>query len=73
MTPHRLYRELQHTGEREPEGYGKAGAQIAFAVATRDAVHGQHHDFDPHVLGPLQHGPVEASILVKIKLINLWC
>src|SRR6476660_2166004 len=56
-SPHRLYRELQHTRERQPERYGKAGAEIAFAVATCDAVHGQHHDFDTCVLGPLQHGP----------------
>src|SRR5580704_15839687 len=69
--PHGLYRELQHPRERQPEGYGKAGTQIAFAVAACDAVYGQHHDFDACVLGPLQHGPVEASILMKIKLIDL--
>src|SRR5690349_9245244 len=38
--PHRLYRELQHPSERQPEGYGKAGAQIALAVPAGDAVHG---------------------------------
>jgi hypothetical protein len=27
--------------------------QIAFAVATRNAVNGQHHDFDACILGPL--------------------
>ena len=27
----------------------------------------------PRILGPLQHGPVEASILVKIELIDLRC
>ena len=25
-SPHRLYRELQHPSERQPEWYGKAGA-----------------------------------------------
>jgi hypothetical protein len=25
------------------------------------------------LLDPLQHGPVEASILVKVKLVDLWC
>src|SRR6202022_3411851 len=69
--PHVLYRELPHPRERQPEGYGKASTQIAFAVAASDAVYGQHHDFDACVLGPLQHGPVEASILMKIKLIDL--
>ena len=50
----------------------KAGAQIAFAVAARDAVHGQHHDLNPGVFGPLQHGAVEAAILVEVELIDLW-
>ena len=71
--PPRLDRELQHTGERQPEWNRKTGAQIAFAVPTRDAVHGQHQDFYTCVLGPLQHGPVESSILVKIELIDLRC
>src|SRR5204863_9748850 len=68
--PGRLDRELQHTGGRQPERYGKAGAQITFAVTTCNTVHSQHHDFDTSIFGPLQHGPVEASILVKIKLID---
>src|SRR6516225_12161531 len=72
-SPHGLYYELQHPSERQPERYGKAGAQIAFAVPACDAVYGQHHDFDAYVLGPLQHSSVEASILVKIKLIDLRC
>ena len=50
----------------------KAGAQIAFAVAARDAIHGQHHDLDPGAFCPLQHGAVQTAILVEIKLINLW-
>src|SRR6516162_493811 len=71
--PHGLYCELQHPGEVQLELYGKAGAQIAFAVPASDAVYAQHHDFDAGILGTLQHGPVEASILVKIKLIDLGC
>ena len=69
--PQGFYRELQHPKERQPERYGKAGAQIALAVPAGDAVHGQHHDFDPCVLGPLEHGAVEAAIPVKIELIDL--
>src|SRR5262245_62186124 len=42
--PHGPYGELHHSGERQPEWYGKAGAQIAFAVSAGDAVDGQHHD-----------------------------
>src|SRR6516225_631665 len=51
--PHRLYCELQHPGEGQLERYGKAGAQIAFAVPASDAVYGQHHDFDAGILGTL--------------------
>src|SRR5215471_13094495 len=52
-------------------GMEKPVAQIAFAVPAGDAVYSQHHDFEACVLGPLQHGSVEAAILVKIKLIDL--
>src|SRR4029077_21230428 len=37
--PHRPYLELKHSSERQPERYGKAGAQIAFAVAASYCVH----------------------------------
>src|SRR5439155_27097507 len=65
-SPHRLYRELQHPSERQPERYGKASAQIAFAVPACDAVYGQHHDFDTCILGPLQHDSVD----IELKRLN---
>src|SRR6516162_3984803 len=64
-------RKKNPTSERQPERYGKACAKIAFAVSTRNAVYGQHHNFDACVLRALQHCPIEASILVEIELINL--
>src|SRR6201987_2952971 len=70
-SPPRLHCKLQHPSERQPERYGKACAKIAFAVPTRNAVYGQHHNVDACVLRALQHCPVEASILVEIELINL--
>jgi hypothetical protein len=33
----------------------------------------QHHDLDAGVLGALQHGAVEAAILVDVQLIDLRC
>src|SRR6478609_9267716 len=36
--PHRLDRKLVHAARRQPEGDRKPGAQIAFPVATGDAV-----------------------------------
>ena len=70
-SPPRLHCKLQHPSQRQPERYGKACAKIAFAVPTRNAVYGQHHNIDACVLRALQHCPVEASILVEIELIDL--
>src|ERR1700747_2762018 len=70
-SPPGFHCKLQHPSERQPERYGKACAKIAFAVPTRNAVYGQHHNVDACVLRALQHCPVEASIFVEIELINL--
>ena len=69
--PDRLDRELEHAAKRQPERNGKPGAQVAFAVAAGDAVHGQHHDVDAGFLRALHHGAVEAAVPVKIELIDL--
>jgi hypothetical protein len=71
QAPHRPDRELQHAAERELEGNGEAGAQIALAVAAGDAVHGQHHHVDARFLRALHHGAIEAPVLVEIELIGL--
>src|SRR5215813_57195 len=69
--PRRLDHELKHGSQRQLERNGEASAQIALAVATRDAVHGEHHDLDSGVLSSLQHDPVEAAVPVEIELIDL--
>jgi hypothetical protein len=69
--PPRLDRELPHFTKRQPERNGKSGAKVAFAVAARNAIHGQHHDLDAGFLGALHRGAVETAIPVVIELINL--
>src|SRR5262245_64855149 len=70
--PHWLDRELQHSRERQPERYGKAGAQIAFAVAARATIDRQHHDLDPAAFCPPQHGAVQTATLVELDPTPFW-
>ena len=70
-SPCRLEGELHPAGQGQAERQGKAGAQVALAVAAGDAVHGQHHDFDAGVLGALHHGAIQAAVLVEVELIDL--
>src|SRR5262245_55036626 len=69
--PHRLDDELDHAAKRQPERNGKPGTQIALPIAASDAVNSQHHHVDAGLLGSLQHGSVEAAILMEIELVDL--
>src|SRR3954449_7391838 len=69
--PGRLYCELHHSSEVQPERDSEAGALIALSVAASDAVDGEHHDLNASPLGASHHLTVEAAVLVEVELVDL--
>ena len=70
--PHWLDCELEQAFQREVKGNCKTRSDITLPIAAGDAVHCQHHDIHTHALCFLHHGLVQAAVLVKKELIDLW-